>query len=326
MAGEVSQPHDHLFRSVFGEKQEAEAAALLQAYLPQAVGRELLWSSLKWQSASFIDDRLRDSESDLLYEVRRKAGGAPAWLYVLLEHQSTPDPWLRLRLLKYSIRIWERDRRRHPQEERLRPIVPLVLYQGERGWRHAREFAELFDEAVRGWPGVPRYAHLLIDQTQVGPDELRGELLGRIAQLAMMAAYRASWPVLQRLVPLLAELGQEGGFEDVHRIVVYIATTTREPERWHRFAEAVRRQVPGGGKLMNKTQEMLEIYGEVMQQEARQKGLQEGRQEGRLGTIEKFRQAGVEWSTIEAATGMDEATFDRLKHQLDADDGATHGN
>ena len=74
---------------------------------------------------------------------------------------------------------------------------------------------------------------------------------------------------------------------------------------------------------------MLEIYGEVMQQEARQKGLQEGREEGRqeglLETIEEFRQAGVEWSTIEAATGIDEATFDRLKHQLDADDGATHG-
>ncbi|MDE0002277.1 MAG: hypothetical protein OXQ29_06250 [Rhodospirillaceae bacterium] len=77
---------------------------------------------------------------------------------------------------------------------------------------------------------------------------------------------------------------------------------------------------------MNKTQEMLAIYGEVKQQEARQKGLQEGRQEGRLGTIEKFRQAGVEWSTIEAATGVDEATFDRLKHQLDADDGGIHGN
>ena len=112
----------------------------------------------------------------------------------------------------------------------------------------------------------------------------------------------------------------------------------REPEWWHRFAEAVRRRVPGGEELLNNTQEMLKIYGEVMQQEARQKGIQEGRQEGRdegrrerrqegrLGTIEKFRQAGVEWSTIEAATGMDEAEFDRLKHELDADDGATHGN
>ena len=174
MAGEVSKPHDHLFRSVFGE--EAEAAGLFRAHLPEAVSRELLWSSLQWQSVSFIDERLRDSESDLLYAIERKGGGAPAWLYVLLEHQSTPDVWLRLRLLKYSIRIWERDRRRHPNEEQLRPIVPLVFYQGARGWHHACEFSELFAADVRQWPGVPRYAHLLIDQTEVGPDEVRGEL------------------------------------------------------------------------------------------------------------------------------------------------------
>ena len=73
MAGEVSKPHDHLFRSVFGENREAEAAGLLQAYLPEAISRELRWSSLKWQPASFIDDRLRDSESDLLYAVEREA-------------------------------------------------------------------------------------------------------------------------------------------------------------------------------------------------------------------------------------------------------------
>ena len=96
---------------------------------------------------------------------------------MLLEHQSTPDPWLRLRLLKYSIRIWERDRRQHPDEEHLRPIVPVVWFQGERGWRHAREFSELFAEA----------------------------------QLVLMAAYRADWPVLRELVTLLAELAQAAG-------------------------------------------------------------------------------------------------------------------
>ena len=79
----------------------------------------LPWSSIQEQSVRFIDERLSDSESDLLYAIERKGGGAPAWLYVLLEHQSTPDAWLRLRLLKYSVRIWERDRRRHPNEEHL---------------------------------------------------------------------------------------------------------------------------------------------------------------------------------------------------------------
>ena len=314
MAGEIGKPHDHLFRSVFGEEREAEAADLLQAYLPDGISRELRWSSLKWQPGSFIDDRLRDSESDLLYAIEREGDGAPAWLYVLLEHQSTPDRWLRLRLLKYSIRIWERDRRREPQEGRLRPIVPLVWYQGERGWRHAPEFSELFAKEVREWPGVPRYWHLLVDQTRLRPEEVRGALHGRIAQLAMMAAYRESGRVLRDLVPLLAALVRVAGMEDVRQIVVYLAITTRGPERWRRFAEAVRRQVPGGGDLMNKVDEMVDIYGEMR--------AREGRQEGQLATIEKLVRTGVEWSTIEAATGIDEQAFDRLKQRLDAaDDG-----
>ena len=77
-------------RVVRQQQRDVEAAGLLRAHLPEAVNSELLWSSLKRQDVSFIDDRLRDSESDLLYAVQRKANAAPAWLYVLLEHQSTP--------------------------------------------------------------------------------------------------------------------------------------------------------------------------------------------------------------------------------------------
>ena len=96
--------------------------------------------------------------------------------------------------------------------------------------------------------------------------------------------------------------------------MVYIAITTRNRERWERFAEAVRRQVPGGGELVNKADEMVEIYGDMRERE--------GRREGQLATIEKLVRAGVAWSTIEAATGIDEDTFDRLRDQLEAaDDG-----
>ena len=44
--------------------------------------------------------------------------------------------------------------------------------------------------------------------------------------------------------------------------MVYIAATTRNRERWDEFADAVRRQVPGGAELMNKAEEMVEIHGE----------------------------------------------------------------
>ena len=72
---------------------------------------------------------------------------------------------------------------------------------------------------------------------------------------------------------------------------------------------------------MTKTQEIMGIYGEVIEHEALQKGRQEGRQEGVVRTIEGMLSQDVPWSTIAAGTGVDEAEFTRLKQQLDTADG-----
>ena len=182
---------------------------------------------------------------------------------------------------------------------------------------------------------MPHFAHLLIDQTQVGPDELRGGLRGRAAQLALMVPHRAGWPVMERLVPLLAELVEAWGLDEVEQIVVYLASTTPDEDIWNRFSDEVQRRVPGGGELMTKTQAMLELVKNKMRQEARQEARQEGREEGRqegelisrVRTIEEFRGQGASWSMIEAATGVDEDEFGRLKQQLQAATGrADHSN
>ena len=74
---------------------------------------------------------------------------------------------------------------------------------------------------------------------------------------------------------------------------------------------------------MNKTDEMIDIYGDRRQREGRR----EGELRGKVQTIDGLVRRDVPWSVIEAATGIDEATFDRLKHQLDAADGdTTHAN
>ena len=130
----IHQPHDHLFKRVFGAP--AEAASFLQARLPARLSRALRWPTLKRLPASFVAPDLRGTASDLLFEIRYAAPGAaqpPLWLYLLFEHQSTPDYWLRLRLLGYCCRIWEHDRREHKDAGYLRPILPLVFYRG-----HAR--------------------------------------------------------------------------------------------------------------------------------------------------------------------------------------------
>ena len=104
--------------------------------------------------------------------------------------------------------------------------MPVVFYQGERRWRHAREFAELFAETVREWPWTPRFQHLLVDQSQAKVGEVRGEALGRVAQLALMAAARRR--VSQGRAPLLmaaqymGELARSGRIELFGAIVRYV--------------------------------------------------------------------------------------------------------
>ena len=313
MAHDVQRPHDKLFRTVFSDP--AEAAALLRAHLPESLAADLRWSSLTVQDASFVDDQMRDSESDLLFAIKRTAGDPPAWLYVLVEHQSKPDRWMRFRLLKYCCRIWDRSRLRHPAERELRPIIPIVFFQGRGRWRHATQITELFASSVRDWPWVPRFAHLLIDQSQVKPQALRGELQGRIAQLMMMAPFRHRREALRRAAQLLAELLPRGGRDAVGTFVMYLlATQDRDTARG--FGEELRGAVSGpGGDLMT--------YAEELIQEGERKGRQEGELRGRLGTIEDLLRAGVKWSVIESATGINQDALRALKRRLEGSDNGT---
>ena len=216
-----------------GTQVEAEAAGLLRPNLPEWLSSTLNWSTLTLQDRSYVDEELEASQCDLLFEVQWQAGAGEAGseperllLYVLFEHQSKPDRWMRFRLLQYCCRIWADALRADEQRPELPPIVPVVFYQGERRWRHAREFAELFVETVREWPWTPRFQHLLVDQSQAKVGEVRGEALGRVAQLALMAAARRR--VSQGRAPLLmaaqymGELARSGRIELFGAIVRYV--------------------------------------------------------------------------------------------------------
>jgi predicted transposase/invertase (TIGR01784 family) len=130
MADAMSHPHNLMVRAVLNDV--AEATSFLQRHLPQEVSQALDWSTLTLREGSFVDEDLRASEADFLYDIAHRSGEEAVWIYVLLEHQSTPDRWMRLRLLKYCCRIWEMSFREYPEQRTLRAIVPLVFYQGAR--------------------------------------------------------------------------------------------------------------------------------------------------------------------------------------------------
>ncbi|MDD9987374.1 MAG: Rpn family recombination-promoting nuclease/putative transposase [Spirochaetaceae bacterium] len=216
---------------------------------------------------------------------------------------------------------------------RLPLIVPLVLYQGAQPWQHEREFAALFADVAPEWRWVPRFEHVLIDQTRQSPDSVPGGLAARLAQVAMMAAFRqAREDLLESATRLMGELYRAMGFDAVTKHVEYVLAT--QPDEYRSvFVDALRRNVPGrGGDVMNYVEQLIERGRREGRQEGRQEGHREGKLEGRLEgklegqirTIEGLLERDLSWPIIEAATGIDEAAFRRFKRQLDAaEDGDT---
>ena len=93
MADEIHHPHDLMVHTVL--RDLAAATNFLQAHLTEEVSQALHWSTLKLLEGSFVDEDLHGSEADFLYEIEHVSGEESVWVYVLLEHQSTPDRWTR---------------------------------------------------------------------------------------------------------------------------------------------------------------------------------------------------------------------------------------
>ncbi|HZH77754.1 MAG TPA: Rpn family recombination-promoting nuclease/putative transposase [Archangium sp.] len=139
-----------------------------------------------------VDPELRETESDLLFPARLRTGRS-LMLYVLLEHQSSVDSWMALRMLRYVVRQLERWRQEHPESTRLPLIVPLVMYHGPEGtWTAPRRVEDLFElpneeEERQRWRAlVPRFEYLLDDLTAEREEALRARAGPPLVQLAWL--------------------------------------------------------------------------------------------------------------------------------------------
>lgn len=206
----VEHPHDHLVRAVFGDP--ARAAALLRGMLPVELLARLDLATLQAVPGSFVDPELRGRVADLLFTVEPKTtalararGGpraagqpsgeadesTPRLIHLLIEHQSSIDRWLPLRLLDYQRAIWERWRREHADTRKLPRIVPAVLYHGDHAWPAPADFAHLVAAHPEEQAGSLDFRFHLTDLTQISDGKLRSTVLDAAALLALLALKHA---------------------------------------------------------------------------------------------------------------------------------------
>jgi hypothetical protein len=302
MADEIiHQPNDKLFRSTFSELQNA--AAFFQSYLGEELVAAADWSSLCQQEGRFIDDELAGAESDLLFSV--SLCGRETFIYILFEHQSSEDPWMAFRLLRYMVRIWETQRAAATGTAglaKLSPIVPVVLAQGSKAWKTSPRFSALFGDApIDAY--TPDFTFELIQLVSIGYEEMRGAPAGILTMRALRAD--ALGELLHALVfdeALMLRVDSSA----VEKLLRYISERNVDREE---FRTKVRKILSPSLKHQAMT------LAEQLRQEGHQEGRQEGHQEGRQeGGSEEAQRSVIE--VLEARFGcVPEGLAEEIRHE-----------
>lgn len=281
--------HDHTYKVLFSHAEMV--TDLIRGFVPEDWVQEIDFSTLERVEASFVTQELLERESDIIWRAR---WGGERWIYVylLIEFQSRVDPWMALRVLVYMGLLWQslaRDGELTPSG-RLPPVLPVVLYNGDRPWNAAVDLAELIEEV----PGSleqyrPRFRYCLLDEGRITDEEL-APLRNLAAALFRLEKSRDATAIDEVLTSLLEWLKapEQSSLRQAFATWVIKVLTSRLPGI----------EIPQLADLQEVKSMLAERVTEWTRQwkqegfeEGKEEGKEEGRQEGQEETLKRLRGA-----------------------------------
>lgn len=140
----ISKPHNNFFEAMLSNKEIV--TDFLKNHLPKDIQTKLDFNSIRPEKNTFVSEELRKSETDVLFSV--ELDGKPSYIYCLIEHQSTPDKKMPIRLHKYMLSAmeWHLDSK---EEGSIPVIIPLVIYNSKVPWNYPTGVVSMFDREQR---------------------------------------------------------------------------------------------------------------------------------------------------------------------------------
>ncbi|WGO84693.1 Rpn family recombination-promoting nuclease/putative transposase [Arsenophonus apicola] len=302
-------PHDAVFKQFLSEKETAKD--FFDIWLPDDIKAQCDLDTLRPESGSFIDENMKNYQSDILYSVKTKKGAG--YLYCVIEHQSTPDKLIGWRLMRYSLAAMQRHL--EAGHRKLPLVFPILFYCGEKSphpysthWLDCfsdRELAEkiytqpfkLVDVTTLDDGEIMqhrRMALLELVQKHIRKRDM-SELLHDIAKLLSYDYYTE-----KQAVTVINYLIQEGNAKNPVRFITEIAKKSKKHE----------------GVLMTIAQQIEEIGLKKGIQQGKLEGIQEGIQKGEKQAAFKIArhllENGVERETVKLSTGLSDRDMAQL--------------
>ena len=171
----ISDHHDHFFKTVFKDKDNA--VDFITGIFPYNIRSNLKLTTLKIAESSFSDSKLKKHFSDVVYECET-VKGKQIYITILFEHKSFVPRYPYIQLLRYLTGIWELQIK---QKRELTPVIPVIVYHGKNKWVK-KEFQYTFHEYGQDlFSFIPAFDYLLVDLSELTDKEIKDKLFTKTA-------------------------------------------------------------------------------------------------------------------------------------------------
>ena len=275
------------------------ARQFLHCFLPPDVSAMLSFDGLRRENADFIDEKLKEHRSDLLFSLESAQGGR-IQMYILMEHKSAPDAGVHLQILRYMREILER-------MKPLGPLIPIVLYHGKDNWKVAGSFRSLLkltpEEREVFYRFILNFRLILADVRALNLDGMRMPALLRVFLYALKHIHELrDREKLRKLLRLSADLFRRRDLKFVERLLSYVYNV-------HDYQAAEIRDIieeeigpEEGGIAMTTVQKLIQ---EGLEQGLEQ-GVEQGMKQARLEDARNFLKNGVPLEVVIKSIGLSE--------------------
>lgn len=315
-------PHDKYFKSVMSDPKVARE--FFEQNLPVNIKSVINFATIQPQKESFIDDKLRLQITDLLYSA--EFGDKLGYLYLLVEHQSTPDKLMAFRVLKYMVAIMEYHIKK-TNSDKLPIVYPVIFYTGNKSYNYSTDLFDLFGSKKELVKDILWRPYQLIDLSKIPDEKLKEFLRYGVVARTMKHIYEKDFlPVMRELIEDLRYIEGLGDMDYIYRLLSYIIEAGELNRQ--EFIETVK-----NGLTQIKEENVMTLAeqfrqegreegyqkGAALAEQCKQEGLQEGIQEGEQKALRniavKLFSQGMTIPQVATITGLSAWEVEQLKSE-----------
>ncbi|EPJ7085776.1 Rpn family recombination-promoting nuclease/putative transposase [Citrobacter amalonaticus] len=286
--------HDAVFKTFMCHPDTARD--FLEFHLPASLRQLCDLGSLKLESGSFIEENLRAYYSDVLWSLKTAEG--EGFIYVVIEHQSSPDAHMAFRLMRYAMGAMQRHL--DAGHKKLPLVIPMLFYHGAvTPYPFSLCWLDEFSD-----PATARQLYTaafpLVDITVVADDEIMQHR--RIALLELMQKHIRKRDLMGLMEQLVALLVKGYANDSQLKTLFNYMMQTGDATHFSEFLTEVAQRSP------HHKERLMTIADRL-----RQQGIQQGKRDEAQRIARMMLADGIDAHTVARITGLpvDELTATR---------------